>query len=576
MSLKISTEPGSCPGEIMQLPTPERSPSPRTQARAVPSNQYSTAYYHKMDIAMVLNSSKDEQRNEMAGLHHEACSLPPMRTQLPTSTYSHSPTQRCESSFNCVSCFGLPNSLRHRPHGAYSQYSPLPNSPVEVVDCVMQHPEPRPEFKLPPIQAFDTVYESRPKRESWNGAGSTRSQLDDVLLNPKKSPRRASLSPTPNRHAISRRSPSHGARSVVPHSPRPRQQQDIREQRRPLSDDDAEDDAPSSKNSACNKPYNPVQVDWIRYHKEDLAMPYKLMGEPFARLWPGEFKTEHCFSARLYRNNEVPRVDADFRPVYDDNGEPIMESAKMREMKSPAGKARGIPFSLVERFPWRAVEYAWVSDESKAVARAIMEGKDPKDPTGREYSLSAFCLLRCLDELHRGPMLTLLVFQARPSGARRCWRLRGSSTESFSNRLDQLGGTVLVMAWYSAGRWRLSACLRCVCVALVSSSHGAGELSSCLKLKEVGLDFVISVSLPRYLLVNIPRHSFDRSRRSALSGVHVRRMVWWVFQVCDLLYHSREALRHAGQDTLLNLTYSTLVDCDLIAPNTIEPDSQTG
>jgi hypothetical protein len=391
-----------------------------------------------MDISMVLNSgkedfsSKEQQHDEKTNLQPvEGYSLPPMRTQLSASTNSHDPTQGNERAFNHLNSFGMANGARYYSQGAgarghYDHYSATPSGYQQLSSHNATTYESRPAVRLPPIETFDLGYE-RPKRDSWSGSSGSRFKLENVLLNPKKSVRRTSLSPTmssrghshflpshpysPPSHSQSLplRSPRHSRGSVGgKHSPRLSRAQDNREagpSSSASSDDlyvaegEYDESSTASRNAACNKPYNPAQVDWIRYSKVDLGLSYKAMGEQFAKMWPGESKTEHCFSARFYRDNYVPRVGADGRVERDDKGEPIMEPAKMRDTKTAAGKERCVPYSLVERYPWRALEYPWVSRKSKELAQQIMDGKDQKDPTGGKYCVHLFCsVLLALDD----------------------------------------------------------------------------------------------------------------------------------------------------------------------------------
>lgn len=337
----------------------------------------------KMDISMVLNSSREENHqtvspnmnawNEKAQLlPQQYYPLPPMRTQPPSARHSYDGTQTYGRSFSCFDCFGRSSRSQYRSQGhgnhcqpAFAWYQTLPSVEVQA------------DLKLPPLLTLD----------AWNGTGGTRIKIDDVRLNPKKSPRRASASPIIGRHSL--RSPSLGI-AMRPRQltrPYPTQGQD---EDNVIYVVDVDDEATSR--GSCNRPYNIAQVDWVRYTKVDLSLSYDSMAKPFALVWPGESKTGHCFSARFYRDNWIPRVDVNNNPVYDEKGAIIMDSAKMRDIKSEEGKEKGVPYSLVERYPWRALEYPWVDEEHKEIARAIMRGQDPIDPTGSKYSPVVFLL----------------------------------------------------------------------------------------------------------------------------------------------------------------------------------------
>lgn len=345
---------------------------------------------------MVLNAPNEEKRNEKTEWQlQKAVLLPSMRTQPPTGTYPHDTTSSYDRCFGLLDCLGLASNDMSRPHeknqpsAPFTGFQPLNDDTTygkgqhlptveENREGYVMNPSFPQEVKLPPISSLDWNYRGS-NHKSWNRTVSSRIQLDAVRLNPKRSPRRTtSTSPIVNRHT--HRSPSHGGIQPSPKFPR------LLYTRPQLEDDavhvvDTEYDAPPR--SSCNRPYNRAQIDWIRYFKVDLSISYDSMDKPFAVQWPGESKTGHCFSARLYRDNWMPCVDAANNPMYDEKGRVKMEAAKMREMKTQEGKEKCIPYSLVDRYPWRAVEYQWITVEDKERARAILSGDDPSDPTGR-------------------------------------------------------------------------------------------------------------------------------------------------------------------------------------------------
>ena len=367
---------------------------------------------------MVLNAPKEKKHNEKTEWQpRKAVLLPSMRTQTPTSTYPHDTTGSYDRCFGLLDCLGLASNdmsrpheknqpsapftgFQHlptleeksRPHGTGAQHLPthgkdqplapftgfqhLPTLEENREGYVMNPSFPQ-EIKLPPISSLDWNYRGS-THNSWNRTVNSRIQLDVVRLNPKRSPRRtSSTSPIVNRHT--HRSPSHGGIQPSPKLPRLLCT-------RPQPEDDAvhvvDTEYDAIPRSSCNRPYNRAQIDWIRYFKVDLSISYDSMDKPFAVQWPGESKTGHCFSARLYRDNWMPCVDAANNPMYDEKGKIKMEAAKMREMKTQEGKEKCIPYSLVDRYPWRAVEYQWIREEDKERARAILSGDDPNDPTG--------------------------------------------------------------------------------------------------------------------------------------------------------------------------------------------------
>jgi hypothetical protein len=146
---------------------------------------------------------------------------------------------------------------------------------------------------------------------------------------------------------------------------------------------DAEADGPGGQ--ACNQKYKREQVDWMRYMRVDCDHSYASMVPLFTATWPDEQKSGHCFSARLYRDNTIPKVDEHNRPMFDSKGKLLLDSAKVRDRDTPQGREKCVPFSLVDRYPWRAVRYPWVAEQHKETARLIMQGIDPTDPTGSKF-----------------------------------------------------------------------------------------------------------------------------------------------------------------------------------------------
>jgi len=221
------------------------------------------------------------------------------------------------------------------------------------------------EMDLDPPEAYST---SEPDRDLRRGS----IQLCDIRHQRRNKQQRRGSAP----HSSMRRSPNHktAADSRSPTA---------------LTLYSASPSSPGApKGPYCNKAYLREQVDWIRYMKEDCHVCYNAMCAEFDKLWPAERKTAQCFSARLYRDNKIPRLDAQRRPMFDENGKLLLDDAKVRGRATIEGRVKGVPFTLVDKYPWRAVEYPWVSEEHKELARRILQGNDPTDPAGSEYSQS--------------------------------------------------------------------------------------------------------------------------------------------------------------------------------------------
>jgi hypothetical protein len=177
-------------------------------------------------------------------------------------------------------------------------------------------------------------------------------------------------------------------------------------------------DRTSSKHS--NQPYPLEQVDWIRYQKDDMGITWAPMLALFHQTFPDSRLSDKCLSCRYYRDNRVPMVEwvrahpapasaasaqllllhpvvplgpppppppRTPRLLHDDNGRIRWVAARVRDRESREGVALAVPYLLVDKHPERAVGYAWVSEEHKAVARRVLSGED----LGDELQASMLC-----------------------------------------------------------------------------------------------------------------------------------------------------------------------------------------
>lgn len=132
-----------------------------------------------------------------------------------------------------------------------------------------------------------------------------------------------------------------------------------------------------------NKAYTREQVDFCRYMKVDCEMSFKDVMPLFQKRFPDVLReSTQCFSSRYYRDNVVPQLDKNGCLMFDEKGKLLVEEAQVRDRNTPEGKAKSVPFTLVDKWPHRAVTYDWVSKEHKAIARLILDGIDPTDPRG--------------------------------------------------------------------------------------------------------------------------------------------------------------------------------------------------
>jgi hypothetical protein len=133
----------------------------------------------------------------------------------------------------------------------------------------------------------------------------------------------------------------------------------------------------SAKTPHSNKAYTKEQVDFIRYTKEDLDVPWKGFPARFRQFWTDLRDSDQCFSSRHYRSNIKPRHE-NWVPILVD-GRPIMDPAPVRGRSTPEGKAEDFPYTLIELCPHRALDYSWVSPVDKARALEVLRTDEIRD-----------------------------------------------------------------------------------------------------------------------------------------------------------------------------------------------------
>lgn len=153
----------------------------------------------------------------------------------------------------------------------------------------------------------------------------------------------------------------------------------------------------SRKTTHNNKPYTVEMVDWIRYHKVDKNMQFKIDMLPlFFKQFPDRYDpdaTEQILSSRYYRDNRRPLLDEEGN-WYVKNKSLALTSDKVRDRVTAEGKELDVPASLVERAPWRVVSGKYdhwkspISEADKEKARQILKGDDPNDPDGSKCTRS--------------------------------------------------------------------------------------------------------------------------------------------------------------------------------------------
>ncbi|TEY86679.1 hypothetical protein BOTCAL_0004g00330 [Botryotinia calthae] len=158
------------------------------------------------------------------------------------------------------------------------------------------------------------------------------------------------------------------------------------------------------KKPRSNKAYSTEEVDFIRYHKEDLNKHWPEVLLCFRQHFSGyQRESEQCLSSRYYRDNNIKMYDESGRVMRDENGRTRFISAKVRRRGTPAGRLEGIPYTLVQKHPERAMRYSWVSEQHRIeMKRLAEETTDQK----REISNSLRAQQLRKDELEGGAVDT--------------------------------------------------------------------------------------------------------------------------------------------------------------------------
>ncbi|KAF7891469.1 uncharacterized protein EAF02_001794 [Botrytis sinoallii] len=158
------------------------------------------------------------------------------------------------------------------------------------------------------------------------------------------------------------------------------------------------------KKPRSNKAYSLEEVDFIRYHKEDLNKHWPEVLLCFRKRFRGyQRESEQCLSSRYYRDNNIKMYDESGRVMRDENGRIRYISAKVRRRGTPAGRLEGIPYTLVQKHPERAMKYSWVSEQHRNEMRILAE--ETSDQEREQFnSLRAQQLRK--DEQERGAVDT--------------------------------------------------------------------------------------------------------------------------------------------------------------------------
>ncbi|KUJ07339.1 uncharacterized protein LY89DRAFT_766512 [Mollisia scopiformis] len=131
----------------------------------------------------------------------------------------------------------------------------------------------------------------------------------------------------------------------------------------------------SIKRYHSNERYSTEQVHWIRYHKTDLKWNWKDIAGRFVIVFSTERPdaSEGGLTSSFYRDNDVPRIDRHGNFLYDATTNKILTlDMKVRTKDEGECSDEKCPWSFVERYPWAALKYDWVSPAHKLQAKNII------------------------------------------------------------------------------------------------------------------------------------------------------------------------------------------------------------
>ncbi|TGO16984.1 hypothetical protein BTUL_0022g00860 [Botrytis tulipae] len=134
------------------------------------------------------------------------------------------------------------------------------------------------------------------------------------------------------------------------------------------------------KKPRSNKAYSLEEIDFIRYHKEDLNKHWEEVLLYFRKRFRGyQRESEQCLSSRYYRDNNIKMYDESGRVMRDENGRIRYISAKVRRRGTPVGRLEGIPYTLVQKHPERAMNYSWVLEHHRNEMKRLAEEKTDQE-----------------------------------------------------------------------------------------------------------------------------------------------------------------------------------------------------
>lgn len=119
--------------------------------------------------------------------------------------------------------------------------------------------------------------------------------------------------------------------------------------------------------------------------REDLEHTFPEMVLLWQKQWPEQKPaSEGSLGSKSNRDNVVPLYDANGTLVIV-RGKIVMDTCKKGQLT--LAKKKGIPFKFIERHPVEALEYDWVPEEYKEMARKLII-EDSKIPNSSRLLLT--------------------------------------------------------------------------------------------------------------------------------------------------------------------------------------------
>lgn len=120
-------------------------------------------------------------------------------------------------------------------------------------------------------------------------------------------------------------------------------------------------------------------VHWTRYQRVDLKMSWDDIMAAFPIQFSESAPKRYTVQEDYYKDNDIVEIDEDGNAVFDAAGRQLW--IKINALQKDREDVNDAPFSFLERLPWQALRYNWVSPEHKTMAADIVADIEKKDPS---------------------------------------------------------------------------------------------------------------------------------------------------------------------------------------------------